>query len=76
VSVDPILYTEIKFSQVTQYEVGGVSLVIGHLALSDEGRLDLVVYAAALNEFDLRHRARAFGATRARAVAELFNKMH
>jgi hypothetical protein len=73
-SVEPNLYTEIEFLWVQEHEVGGVRVAVGRL--TQENKFGPVVFAAALNEFDLRHRARAFGTTTAMAVAALFNIMH
>jgi hypothetical protein len=70
VSIDPGVFTEIDFSYIHSYAVGGVRVTIGRL--TSEGNLDPVVYAAALSEHDLHHRQRGFGSTRAEAVADLF----
>lgn len=64
---------EVEFSSVTPYVVGGMGVFIGRL--TQENYLGPSVYAAALSEYDLTHTMRGFGATRAEAVAALFNRL-
>jgi hypothetical protein len=74
-NIEPGFYTELEFSDhVHKCCVGGVPVVIGRL--TQESNLGPVVYAAALNEWDLRHWKCGFGAREAEAVASLFSKMH
>jgi hypothetical protein len=67
---DPAVYTEVQFVYVHKYCVGGVPVMIGRL--TQNNKLGPVVYAAALNMFNLNHKQRGWGATQDEAVASLF----